>query len=497
MKRSLTAILALLTAVSVFTACGDSSSASAETDAQNTSPAVSETDAPTEPTNGDLVTAQIGDVDFGGYAFRVVSPDPGKHFYKKAGPDENELFYDAESGDILHDSIYRRNRAVEELLNIVITPVWSGDSLDNTITNMMKKTIMAGDDFCDAAINRLDFHINLSTEHLLLNMYDIATIDLSNPWWDQTIVSNFTIGGDQLYALCGDINYYDDYAVQAIFGNKKLLNDLDIEVPYQAVRDGTWTFDMFTEMAKQGNADLNGDGKISKDDDQIGFSNHGSAVLHMIFAFDERMTTTTADGTIAINYGSEKLFDAVSRIMEFIAADCTVIDGNYTYIDNFIAGRVLFFPDMIGTLTTLRDMNDDFCVLPLPKGDESQKNYTAYVSNGWTTAYAIPTTVSDAKRCGTVLEAMSAYSADYVTPALYDIMLNEKLVRDADSQEMLSYVWGSKAYDLACDLAWAANLRGVYDGMATKKQVDFVSRFEKILPSVEKSLDKFLASFEE
>ena len=497
MNRSIAAIFSFLIATFMLTACSDSAISNASNTGTSVVPTESTAEISAEPTNGGLIMQQIGDVDFGGYAFRVVSPDPGKHFYYKSSADENELFYEAETGDILHDSIYRRNRAVEELLNVVITPVWSGESLDNTITNMMKKTIMAGDDFCDATINRLDYHINLSTEHLLWNIYDISTINLSNPWWDETIVSNFTIDGDQLYALCGDINYYDDYAVQAIFGNKKLLSDLDIEIPYQAVRDGTWTFDMFTQMAKQGNSDLNGDGKIIKDDDQIGFSNHSGAVLHMIFAFGERMTTTTTDGTITVNYGSESLIDTVSRVMEFVTSDYTVIDENYTYIDNFIEGRVLFFPDMIGTLSAMRNMKDDFCVLPMPKGDVSQDGYSAFVSNGWTTAYAIPTTVSDPERCGTVLEVMSAYSADHVTPALYDVMLTEKLVRDVDSQEMLSYVWDSKSYDLACDLAWASNLRSVYVDMATKKQTDFVSRFEKVLSSVEKSLEDFLSSFEQ
>lgn len=495
MKRTLTAILALLAAVSVFTACGDSdTTAPTENPTTTATPATEAVTA--EPTNGDLLAAQIGAVDYGGYEFRVVSPNPGKHFYHIAGPDENELYYESETGDILHDGVYRRNRAVEELLNITVTPLWSGDTHDNSITNLVRKSTMAGDDFADAALNRLDYTVNLSTEHLLYNLYDIKSVNLANPWWDRAIVSYFTIGGDQLYALCGDINFYDDYAVQAVYGNKKLMNDLDLEIPYQAVRDGRWTFDMFTAMARQGNADLNGDGKINKDDDRIGFSNHGGAVQHMIFAFGERMTRTEEDGSITINAGSESLYDAVSRTMQFFAEDCVVIDGKYTYIDNFKSGRVLFFPDMIGTLTTLRDMQEDFCVLPLPKADETQERYTAFVSNGWTTAYSIPTT-ADAERSGTVLEALSAFSADHVTPALYDIMLNEKLVRDADSQEMLSYVWDSKAYDLACDLAWASNLRAVYEAMATNKKADFVSRLEKSMKGVEKSLQKFLASFEE
>ena len=495
MKHTLTAVLALLAAASVFTACGDSGTKEQTDTPTTTAQAATETEAAAEPTNGDLVAAQIGEADFGGYAFRVVSPDPGKHFYFKASAEENELYFESESGDILYDSIYRRNRAVEELLNIVITPVWSGESLDNSITNLMKKSIMAGDDFCDAAINRLDYHVNLATEHLLCNLYDISTVNLSNPWWDKTIVSNFTVGGDQLYALCGDINFYDDYAVQTLFGNTTMMNELDMEVPYQAVRDGTWTFDMFSEMAKQATSDLNGDGTLDKTADRFGYTNHTAAVLHTVFSFGERLTTTADDGTIGINFGTESLYDAVRAVTEFLADDCAVIDGNSTQY--FTDGRVMFFPEMVGGLTALRSMEDDFCVLPMPKGDESQEGYTAFVSNGWTTAYAIPTTVSDAERSGTVLEAMSAYSADYVTPALYDIMLTEKLVRDAESQEMLTYVWGSKVYDIAVDLAWASNLHTTYYNMATNLKTDFVSRFEKALPGVEKSLAKFLASFEE
>ena len=494
MKRRITAILAILAAASVLTACGGSVPVD-DVGFGTTAPTETDTQTAADPTMGDMLAQQIGDIDFGGTEFRIVSPAPGKHFYHKTGADENELYYESESGDILQDSVYRRNRSTEELLNIKITPVWSGETSD--VTNLMKKSIMAGDDFADAALNRLDYTINLATEHLLYNFYDVETVNLSNPWWDDAIVSYFTINGNQLYALCGDINYYDDYAVQAIFGNIKLMADLDMEVPYQAVRDGTWTFEKFTQMAKEGVADLNGDSKIVMADDRLGFSNHTWAVLHMIFAFDERLTKTEADGTITVNYGSESLIDAVNQSAAFVADECVYIDAKYEYTANFKAGRLLFFPDMIGCLSALREMEDDFCVLPMPKGDESQENYTAFVSNGWTTAYSIPTTVADPARSGTVLEAMSAYAADSITPALYDVMLREKLVRDTDSQEMLSYVWGSKAYDLACDLAWAEPLRSVYLSMATSKKADFVSSFEKKLSSIEKALDKFLASFEE
>ena len=70
MKRTLLAALALLTTTAVFTACGDSTAAPVETNAPSTATAVTDTAAPSEPTNGDLVAEQVGDVDFGGYEIR-------------------------------------------------------------------------------------------------------------------------------------------------------------------------------------------------------------------------------------------------------------------------------------------------------------------------------------------------------------------------------------------------------------------------------------------
>ncbi|MFA6947757.1 MAG: hypothetical protein WCQ72_02140 [Eubacteriales bacterium] len=492
MKKMFTLLLCAVLLMSA--SCGSSDGGTTDiTTAADTGTA--EETAVTELSNSDIVKAKYSDADYGGYTFRVISPDPGKHFYYKASADENEIFFDSQTGDILHDSFYQRNLKTEEMLNIKIEPVWAGDSGD--VTSTVKKNVLAGDNFADAIINRLDYTMNLSSEKLLANFYNIDTMSLSNEWWDENIVSGFTMFGDQLYALAGDIVIYDDYAVQALFGNKKLLSDLGYDTAdiYQSVRDGGWTFAKFTEMVKNGVSDLNGDGEIKSADDQLGFSNHGGAVLHFLYPFGEKMSVISGDGTPSINYGSEHLTNVVQKIYDFLAEPDVIIDSNYTYIDNFKNGRVLFFADMIGTLTNMRTMENDFCVLPMFKEDEAQENYYAYVSNGWTTCYSVPITNSELSRTGVILETMSAISSDTVTPALYDVMLTQKFVRDTDSQEMLSYVWASKSYDLAGDLGWASSLRGVYEKLASASSNTYVSSMEKSLASIQKKLDSFLDSY--
>lgn len=496
MKRTKKTLFALALLASISTAmlsCGGDGTNDAVTTAPATDGSEAVTEAVTATTNLSLLSEKIGAVDMGGAEFRVFSISPGMHFYNKVGADENELFYESETGDILHDAIYRRNRAAEELLNMKLTPIWGEEGTD--VSTKTTQNIQAGDDFADAVLNRLDFNMNLAAQHMFYNLYDIPTVDLTAPWWDKTIVSNFTMFGNQLYALCGDIVFYDDYAVAALFGNKKIMSELDMEIPYDMVREGTWTFDKMKEMALAAESDLNGDGKFVREDDRMGYLDHTGAVVHLIYSFGHRMTTTNADGTISVNYDSESFLSAIDRIMDFVATGQGMIGDGCMEI--FKSDRALFFYEMIGGISAMRDMESDYCVLPMPKGDESMESYQAFVSNGWTTSYAIPVTVADPDNVGTVLEVMSAASRDEITPALYDVMLEEKFIRDEESKEMLSYIWASKQYDLAVDLSWGADMSNMYYSMASSGKNNFVSTMEKRIKGINKKLDTFLEAFAE
>lgn len=82
--------------------------------------------------------------DFGGYEFKVLSIAE-----ERTAPDE--IWAENESGDILRDSIYKRNRAVEEKLNISITSAIPGLTR-NSMSEIVMTNIMAGDKVFDLAL---------------------------------------------------------------------------------------------------------------------------------------------------------------------------------------------------------------------------------------------------------------------------------------------------------------------------------------------------------
>lgn len=442
-------------------------------------------------THSSIIRDMHSDKNFEGQEFRILAISPGKHFYSKARDEENEIYFAEEQGDILYDSIYRRNMLTEELLNVKIVPVWGGDTGD--ITTKSRQSILAADDDFDVCFNRLDFNLNLSAEKMMLNLHDISTFDLYNPWWDQNVVSSFTMFNDTLYTISGDINFYDDYAASATYFNKKLMTDFNYEFPYQNVHDGTWTIDMMIDMVKETTRDLNGDGNITQADDMWGFAESSHAILHYIYACGETMAHIDEKGDLQITY-NEKLVNVVEKLYEFFNTSKTVAIGT-TYGSIFKEGRKLFFMDMLGSISSLRDMEDDFGVLPMPKWDEKQERYTGYVSNGWTTSFSIPVTNLNPERSAIILDTMCAFSTETVTEAIYDIMLAEKLIRDVESQKMLPLVFASKVYDWAGDLAWASSLRGIYEGLVTSASNNLASQFESKIESINTARDKLVESY--
>ncbi len=514
MKKLVSMLLvlaAILSCVMSFASCsgdGEDKTDAPATPGSDSADTAGQTEAETEPEKSalDLAVEKTGVGDLGGSSVKIMSPDPGKHFYYHTSAEENELYYDESASDVLSSAIYTRNSMVEKALNVKIEPVWGGDTGD--ISSVVKANVTAGDSTeFDAAINRLDYSINNAIAGELLNFYNVPGMDMENEWWDRPIVDTFTIGGDTLCTLAGDLNYYDDYAVEMVLFNKKLMADYGNSILsqagyadlYEAVRDGGWTVDMMVNLGQASSTDLDGDGTMTFNKDIIGIGDNYDVTFHFLFSYGERASENDENGFPQPNGATEGIVSAV----EDIAAK--LMDPSYTYMstwDNatpFMNDLMLFYCEMVGIIPKFRDMESDFGLLPMPKGVDTMDGYCAYVSNGWTTVYQIPSfhSYESAGNIGKVLECMSAASSETVTPALYEQLLEAKYIRDADSKEMMEYIFASKVYDWAGDLTWAGALRNCYNDVLTSGAGGFVSSMEKIQKPTTKQLDRLVESFEE
>lgn len=489
LKRLSAKILALVMTVSFVlssAACSDTSGSDDGQKTQSDTGTASDTAEKNTKTASDVISERYKDINYNGYEYRVLAIPTGGHFYNQISNDTNEVYYEQLTGEIMNDAIYDRNLKTEELLNIKIVPVWAvGDT--GGITTTIQSEVLAGSDSFDAVLNRMDaLGTSMQNGHLL-NLKNILSMDVSNPWWDKNIVDSFTLFGSKLYFISGDINILDDYAVEVIYFNKELCDDYNLEYPYQSAMDGTWTIDKFYSMAKTAETDVNGDGKIDVKNDIVGHIEVNDHVKHWIYPLGEKSIDIGSDGSLELMILTDRQVNVVDKLYSLM------VEGEMSYTGlpaDFSSGHALFLGNMLGSLNALRDMEMEFGVLPMPKYDESQERYGEYISNGWTTAYGVPMTNSDPERTGVILETLCGYSTDTVRVALYDVLFSAKLVRDEASVEMLNIIFDSKSYDWAVDFTWGGSFISLYNGVYSNRNNNYVSTAEKMVKSLTKTLEK-------
>ena len=457
---------------------------------------------PEKPAEKTIERPYIPDgTNYGGHEFFVLIPSSyiGNH-------EDDEVYAEFENGEPLNDAIYKRNSIVESLLNIKIKSVVA-DAGTTELANYAKKLIQSGSDEFDAVVGANWTHIALVQSRCIENLYNVPNLDLSKPWWDQRAIDEMSYKKSKLYYICGDINYYDKYGIGIVYFNKRLFAENGLEYPYDKVKAGSWTLGEFAKLIKDYTRDINGDGKLDEND-QWGMLENTGGVYHFLVGCGEKTVTLDGEGVPAINTISERHIQVVSALCELFSDKENVLlagSKQLSHIANpyddgifkvFREGRGLMFFEMIGTIPTFREMEDDFGLLPLPKFDEAQKEYHSFTSYGWATSYSIPVTNSDLGRTGMILETMAGYSTDTLTPAVIDVSLKSKFARDEESAEMLQIIFDTKTYDLGVDYNWGG-LYGVYNEAAQNGFVKFVSSMEKQIPKAEKDMEKVIELFEE
>lgn len=421
--RAFSMMLAAILAVSLAACGGDAPAADTTTgDAPAANTAAPETTA---------LTSGLPEADFGGFEFRVLHDVKGWGTYS-----QEALDFESETGDVLTDALFRRNRKVEEQYNFVFKEIVS-----TNVQGDLTTSIMAGDD--DYDVGMIVYGWAAGTD-LLLDFFEVPNVDLSKPWWDQNVVEQLSVGGKLTNALSDLMITHRDGTV-AMFFNQKLAADYKLPDLYALVREGKWTQDEFMEAARLVAADLNADGAFD-DTDLFGYCGiTGNTLLYQIMGAGVKLTETDDDGNPVFTMGDEFSVDRITRGVDILRSEKflynphlgmnTGTDGDQSIFRVFSENRALFMSHGIGSANRLRSMETDFGVLPAPKYDESQENYYNISDAG--KYLVIPKTAPNAARTGFILEALSYQGYVSVIPSYYETMLKNKLMRDEESIEML------------------------------------------------------------
>ena len=354
---------------------------------------------------------------------------------------EYEFMVEEATGETVDDAVYDRNREVEEHLGVELgfesRPNFGGSDVD-TWKNTISQSVLAGDDSYQIIDGINVWTAQLIPNGVFMNLYDISTIELDNPWW----VSGFPLRDGKVYYAFNDAAFslYKDLYV--MFFNAELVNNYKLQNPYELALDGKWTLDNFIGMTKDTTDDLNGDGAIDWENDQIAYL-YKHAANRSFLSSTECSIIKHEDGKYVLSDLTERLVNAYDKMKAFLydndAVYCSMEADYITLSQLFIDGRSLFLVNCLCAVEGMRDMSDDFGILPMPKYDESQESYHSQIATS-TSAFYIPVSVGNPELVGKVCEAFGYYSMVDVIPRYYEVALKDKYTRDENVGEILDII---------------------------------------------------------
>ncbi len=403
------------------------------------------------------------------------------------------------TGDLLGDKLYERNSAVSD--DYGITFVYQYQGLNYTgVNEALKQQVSGGLDDYDMFIGHKSSYTNLAMNNYLYDLNKITSLELTGAWWDQNCYKNLTVAG-KTYVMTGDINPSSSMRISScMVVNKNMMSELnkDMTALNNLTEDGGWTLDALYEYSKDVTFDLNGDSKLNYQDDRYCLTGWMMAAPYALYYGCNSNFVNVVDGTPELDYADEKVTDIYAKVFSIMIeqnAYYVTQEPQYaTMFEVFNEGRALFSVLTLKLISQyLYDMEDDYGILPIPKYDTNQKEYTSFV-NGSTGLVMLAKTESAPEFVGAIMEAMATYNYEQVTPNMFQVVTKLQVAQDPASARMVDLIIRNRVFDLGyyADL----DVTNLVKNSLNSKRAEIASSLRSGRKSAERALEQLLQNMD-
>lgn len=338
-------------------------------------------------------------------------------------------WYKESPEDELDEAVAMRNAAVIDALNVEIDfeiiPFADYHAYFDNFNNMIIDDVINGFHYYDIAVHWALAGGYANVRDCNANVLDdtqFPYFDFSLPCWNQSVVNGTVVNG-RLHLFCGDINI-SQFDFANVFWYNKTLYDIkkestDHDDIQDLALDGQWTYAELYRWATRLYEDSNGTpGKQL--DDTLAYATHwsvGNPVPGDALAavFDVDILTTNPDGTHSYNIiGNEKaakVRDMWIKLFETSGSWDQGAPAKY-----FAAGKYLFWSSMLypsrDDNMVIREMEDKYGLLPMPKYDENQEQYYTASYDGYSLMSVIDHANSSVPTKGDAISAFLQLSTE-------------------------------------------------------------------------------------
>ena len=371
------------------------------------------------------------------------------------GIDMNILVGILYDGDIVGTELYNRVLRVEKNLGIELTVnQTSGTNLDGWLDEARKRQESTDPNLvADLLSGYSQLLGSFTLEGRLQNMANSDEVDFTNPWWPEALLENSTID-EKVYFASGDISPTLLYEIYAIFYNRALIEQYNLDDPIKLVNEYKWTIDKLISMTEGIYQDLNNNSKADIGD-FTAFNFCDNAHLKAFpYAMGVRVLEPDADdGYVwSESYMGEKMDVFLGKFVTWVQNNegVTIQSEFYDFGKNFVAGTNIFTVGNFGFAKgEAAGSGIDYAVVPCPMYNEDQKAY--YSTHGNPCSFWGVPTNADLDNSALLLERLAVDAFVYITPALFERALKLKYVtNDVDGiSKMFDIIRNGVVFDAA------------------------------------------------
>ncbi len=470
MKKNIAMLILVALLTSSLLSCGNGTEEVAET-TDNT--AQTET---VQETETELMDSLPEGMDLQGESVNFFSDNYGGVY--------STIFVEEETGEILNDAKYHLKLAVEERLNVSLTEtlgadVWASD-------NQIKQLVTAGDTTYDIMTNMDRFIIANVQNGLFYATSDMPYVDLQAVYWNPTATNLFQIG-EKTYMTMSSFNLYGIKNTAMVLMDMDMAKDLGMPNMYKTVLDGKWTYDMMASLAEKAYVDANGDGQADVDDTfGLLLGNKASPMMAIVGC-------GSYEEVISHDEASNFTYNVTEHFINVLQKSYDLFQVK-TYIQStekfpFVAGQALFVEASLAFLDNVREAEQEFLVLPMPKYDEAQATYYCRTYDSYFSM--VPVTCQKLDAVGAVLEALACEGYKNLIPAYVETTLQKKYADNQETSALIQMCVKNRTiflaeafmFDLWGDVAVHAYVTGTNASPASfiaKQESKTVKEIEKI-----------------
>ena len=488
MKKCLALILVFATVIMTLVACVQDNGAEQGTEPENGSQ---------EETYPDNLPANL---KFNGEDVVVLSRGSQKYT-------EDEIAVPELNSEPVNDAMFNRNIAIADRLNIefVSKPIEDADPFKTV--EEVERVVKAGGADYDLFAGACYVTLPSALRGTFYNLGTLEYLDLSQSYWMQGYNDTVSYGESQ-YTATGMIALSTYRLAMVTLFNKKLFDDRSIPYLYDAIENNEWTLDYHAALVENFYQDLNGN-TTHDEEDLYGFVTSADINVDAYWsACDLPLVGKDADEAYTWVLDTQRLSDAVDKLLTL----CYESGGTYLCKANenntaqpgiremFAEGRAATttLRLLAVELDEIRNMQDEYGIVPMPKFDTVQTDYYTQMHDQFT-VFAIPASVASDKieLIGATMEAMASESLRTVKPAYYEIALKRKYMSDPIAWDMLDLAFDHVIVDAG--VVYADTMEYPHHKLRTmimEKKNTVSSQFGRVGSKMNRALDGIVDKIE-